>query len=274
MGVPVIALSITGLGAIFGGYLVLAAFRLPGLLYWAIAAVTTLGCTLACVVRALLGQGYRYHDRLGTANKITLFRGILLCGVAGFATMPPPSGPLAWLPGCLFAAAVGVDVLDGAVARRKGETTRLGEVLDREFDALGTLVAALVAYRYGKVPLFYIGVGSIYYWFTLGLWLRRKRGRPVHDLPSSLFRRIAGAGQSVFLVMALLPLFEPAMTYWASWIFGLLVLVSFARDWQITTESAHAGFQRDRSRNIPGFPRRGIEIVHRAPDSVPCPDEK
>ena len=251
MGVPVIALGITGLGAIFGGYLVLAAFRLPGLLYWAIAAVTTLGCTLACAV----GAGYRYHDRLGTANKITLFRGILLCGVAGFATIPPPSGPLTWLPGCLFAAAVGADVLDGAVARRKGETTRLGEVLDREFDALGTLVAALVAYRYGQVPLFYIGVGSIYYWFTLGLWWRRKRGRPVHDLPSSLFRRIAGAGQSVFLVMALLPLFEPAMTYWASWIFGLLVLVSFARDWQITTE---------RRAHMPGFSLTGHEI---SPDS-------
>jgi CDP-diacylglycerol--glycerol-3-phosphate 3-phosphatidyltransferase len=238
MGVPVIALSITGLGAIFGGYLVLAAFRLPGLLYWAIAAVMTLGYTLACVARALLVQGYRCHDRLGTANKITLFRGILLCGVAGFATIPPPSGPLAWLPGCLFAAAVGADVLDGAVARRKGETTRLGAALDREFDALGTLVAALVAYRFGQVPLYYIGVGSIYYWFILGLWLRRKRGRPVYDLPSSPFRRIAGAGQSVFLAMALLPLFEPAITCRASWIFGLLVLVSFARDWQIATGSA------------------------------------
>jgi CDP-diacylglycerol--glycerol-3-phosphate 3-phosphatidyltransferase len=262
MGAPVIALSITGLGAIFGGYLALAALRLPGLLYWTIAALTTLGCALACLAKALPGKDYRYPHRLGTANKITLFRGILLCGVAGFATIPPPSGPLAWLPGCLFAAAVGADVLDGAVARRKGETTMLGEVLDREFDALGTLVAALVAYRCDRLPLFYIGVGSIYYWFTLALWLRRKRGRTVHGLPPSPFRRMIGAGQSVFLAMALLPLFGPHVTYWSSWIFGLPVLVSFARDWQITTGSAHARVHRDTSQANPGFARRGIGIRH------------
>jgi CDP-diacylglycerol---glycerol-3-phosphate 3-phosphatidyltransferase len=259
MMAPVIALSITGLGAILGGYLVLAAFRVPGLLYWAIAAVTTLGCTLACVARALLVQGYRCHDRLGTANKITLFRGILLCGVAGFATIPPPSGPLAWLPGCLFAVAVGADVLDGAVARRKGETTRLGAALDREFDALGTLLAALVAYRCGHVPLFYIGVGSIYYWFNLGLWLRRMLERPVNDLPPSLFRKMAGAGQSVFLAIALLPLFEPHVTYWSSWIFALSVLVSFTRDWQIVTGGAYARVHHDTSRTNPGSSRHGIE---------------
>ena len=77
------------------------------------------------------------RDRFGAANTLTLLRAgtvpaILLLGrhPAGLA---------------LFAAAGASDVLDGFVARSRGETTRLGLWLDGSVDGLVLTAAALVA---------------------------------------------------------------------------------------------------------------------------------
>lgn len=77
------------------------------------------------------------HDRLGAANTLTLLRAgtvpaVLLLGHTAAGVV-------------LFAAAGASDVLDGALARRLGEATRLGLWLDGSVDGLVLGAAAIVA---------------------------------------------------------------------------------------------------------------------------------
>ena len=89
----------------------------------------------------------RPEPRLGPANAITLFRGWLASVLAGALAAAPPHP---WIPVALFAGAVGLDAVDGAVARRTRETV-LGARLDGATDALAVLVGAAVAVALGAV---------------------------------------------------------------------------------------------------------------------------
>jgi len=84
---------------------------------------------------------------------------------------------------------------------------------------------------YGQVPAWYLAIGMARYFFLAALWLRRRQGLVVYDLPARLDRRVFGGMLMGFLAVALWPVFTPPGTHIAAALFGLPLLFGFTRDW-------------------------------------------
>lgn len=168
---------------------------------------------------------------LGAGNIASLSRGVLLAGVAGFLLLPQPDGAVAWVPGLLYALAITADFLDGYLARVTDHSTELGERLDMRLDGLGMLLASALAIRYGQLPIWYILVGMARYLFLVGIWVRRRWGLPVHELPQRVSRRGLAGVQMAFIAILLLPLFSPPAAHTAALAFGVPFFLGFTRDW-------------------------------------------
>lgn len=181
-------------------------------------------------------DGGDLDPRLGPANAITLFRGWLAAVLAGAVVSPPPSP---WVPVALFAGAVGLDAVDGAVARRTTETA-LGARLDGATDALALLVGAAVAVASGSLPGWYLVAGGVWYAYAGSLWRRRRTGAPVYELPPSRVRPVVGSAQFAVVALALLPPVGD-MGGGTGWLTALgavalaALLGSFTRDWAAAT---------------------------------------
>lgn len=186
--------------------------------------------------------------RLGLANRLTLLRGYLIAFSGGFLFQPAAEGFIAWLPGLLYGVAAILDRLDGFIARRTQQTTLLGAELDTAFDALGLIVAPLLAVTYGKVHWSYLLLSLAYYIFQWGLHWRRRRGLPLYEiLPSQLRRALAGF-QMGFVAVALLPWFHASQTLICSLAFMIPALLGFAVDWLVAS-----GRIRTRAGTAPDF---------------------
>lgn len=202
---------------------------------WALLAAAVLAYE-AWILRRGLVDNHRSGETallpgLGAANRLTLLRGAMLALMAGFLFAPRPGGWLAWAPAALYGAIVLLDGLDGAVARLTGQSTRLGEVLDLELDALGMLVAPLLGVWYAQLPPWFLLVSAARYLFVLGLWRRRRRGLPVYELPPSHRRRSLAGLMMGFVGVALWPVFSPPQTWVAATAVMLPFLVGFTWDW-------------------------------------------
>jgi CDP-diacylglycerol--glycerol-3-phosphate 3-phosphatidyltransferase len=180
------------------------------------------------------GENILFPD-LGVGNILTLFRGLLAAGLAGFLFSPWPgdrqAGILAWLPAGFYLLACISDFLDGTLARLTDHATRLGEILDMEYDSLGVLVSVLLVVFYGQAPAWFLLIAAARYLFIGGLWLRRRRGLPVYDLPQSIRRRVLAGMQMGFLAFLLMPVFRPPGTLWVATVFGVPLLIGFLWDW-------------------------------------------
>jgi CDP-diacylglycerol--glycerol-3-phosphate 3-phosphatidyltransferase len=149
--------------------------------------------------------GVPVHRSLGLPNLVTLGRGGLLAALAGFGTLTPRP-EIAWLPAMLYGTACGLDFLDGFLARRTERTTLLGAKLDLAIDTTGFLIAPVVGVLWNQLPAWYLSLSAARYLFKLGCWLRRRRGKPVFDLPPSLVRRPLAGTQMAFITFALVPI--------------------------------------------------------------------
>jgi CDP-diacylglycerol--glycerol-3-phosphate 3-phosphatidyltransferase len=221
-------------GWIFAGGLaalaaVSAAFGLP---FLGGAALTWLWVVLTL---DRLRAAERDWRPLGLATRLTLLRGWLVSAVAGFALAPPLAGAAAWAPGVLYTVAALCDLVDGYVARRRGEVSVVGAQLDVAIDALGLVCGPLAAMALGRLPIWYLALGAAYYLFFGELWLRARRGRPVHLdrlRPSRYTRQFAGC-QMGLVATALFPVVgAPATTITAA-VFMATPLVLFVRDWLV-----------------------------------------
>lgn len=176
-------------------------------------------------------DGTEVHPTLGPANAITLFRGWLLAVLAGTLLASPPNR---WLPVGLFVAAVLLDAVDGAVARRTRETV-LGARLDGAVDGLAVLVGGAVAVGAGALPAWYLLAGGVWYAYTGSLWLRRRAGEPTYELPPSRVRGLVGSGQFLVIAAALLPGTGGRPLAVGAGLALAVLLASFARDWAAAT---------------------------------------
>lgn len=175
-----------------------------------------------------------YHS-LGLANHASLLRGVLLAWLAGFLFSPWPEGRLGWVPAVLYTLAIILDGLDGLLARLTRQVSKLGQRLDIELDGLGILVASMLAMGWGQLPPWYALVALAYYAFTLGQWLRRRRGLAVYPLsPSSIRRPMAGI-QMGFISAVLWPILPPALTTVAATLVMMPFLAGFMRDWLVVS---------------------------------------
>lgn len=175
----------------------------------------------------------RPFSYLGTANRITLLRGWLIGATAGFLAMLPfqPLAGLLYVPAGLYTLAAALDGLDGYVARRQQQTTRLGAELDTALDAFGLLIAPLVAVFTDKLPVVYLLVSLAYYLFKWGIHWRQQRGRPVYALPPSQLRRYLAGAQMVLVAVALWPPVPGSISQGVGIVLMVPLLVGFCRDW-------------------------------------------
>lgn len=175
----------------------------------------------------------RPFTRLGTANRITLVRGLFIGATAGFLAIIPLEAHAGWLyvPAVFYTVAAALDGLDGFVARRQQQTTRLGTELDTALDAFGLLIAPLFAVFTGKLPVVYLLVSAAYYLFQWGIRWRLQHGRPVYALPPSQIRRYLAGAQMVLVAFALWPPLPGPVTQWFGIALMIPLLLGFCRDW-------------------------------------------
>jgi len=171
----------------------------------------------------------------GLANILTLIRGGLIAVLAGFLLVPKPAGILGWLPALLYTLLASLDFLDGYWARKSNTTTRLGELLDQEYDALGILVAVVLTIQYGHLPAAFIYIGLAKYVFSWGIAWRKHRGATVYSLPPSYMRRRLAGFQMGILAVFLWPIARPPGTLLAELIVGVPLLFGFIRDWLLVS---------------------------------------
>lgn len=206
---------------------------------WTIAPAVVLAYELWLLRRGLKDNRRRGESTLlptlGAGNLLTLLRGLALGLLAGFLFSPWPPGRLAWIPALLYTTAIIADYLDGYLARITHHATVLGETLDIEFDALGILIVTSLAIHYGQLPWWYLCVGLSRYLFLLGIWWRKRQGKPVYDLPPSTNRRTVAGFQMGFMSVTLWPLVYPPVTTLAGLVFVVPFVASFMRDWFVVS---------------------------------------
>jgi CDP-diacylglycerol--glycerol-3-phosphate 3-phosphatidyltransferase len=195
------------------------------------------------LLRSTLGWNYHpdrkmLYQTLGYGTWLTIIRGALIAILAGYVFQPCPesrflSGRFSWAPGVIYLLAGALDFADGRIARASGHETRLGAFLDINLDALGLLIAPLVAVGCGQLPSAYLIVGCAYYGYKGGIWLRKKRSKPVREPGPWRGARILAGVQMGFVGVALLPIFKPPVTTIAAYVFMTPLLAGFIRDWMI-----------------------------------------
>lgn len=228
-------------GALFLGYLfLLEAWTPMHAVQWLVLALAML-----CMQLGILWWSLRYNHRpaestllpfIGYGNALTLGRGLLACMLAGFLLAPLPPGALAWAPALLYTADRLIDYFDGYVARVTAGETKLGAILDMEFDGLGILIAIVLGVQYGKLPIWYLLLGVSRQLFVAGMWLRQRRNLPVHELPSSDHRRVIAGFQTGFMTIMLWPILTPQVTLAASYLMAIPLAFSFGRDWLVVSD--------------------------------------
>jgi CDP-diacylglycerol---glycerol-3-phosphate 3-phosphatidyltransferase len=206
----------------------------------------------AVFIRRRLGMNHRPGEttlltEFGPGAEATIVRGWLLACLAGFLLFRRPSGLLVWAPAAIYMLADVADYLDGYLARISDHVTLLGETLDIEYDAMGLLVAALVAVHYSALPAWFFPVGLARYAFIFGLWSRRRAGKPIYPLPPSDSRRPLAGLQMGALGVILVPVIRPPVTTLGGVLLAVPLLIGFARDWLVVSGAVDPdsdGYQR------------------------------
>ena len=172
----------------------------------------------------------------GWGTGVTLLRVACLSLLSGYLLSPPTPSQL-WHVAGLYATIGAGDWLDGFLARRTGHETRLGELLDLQVDALGMLVAPIIAVTAGRLPVWYLLLSSAYFVFHAALALRRGTGRPCYQerlRPSAHARTFAGY-QMTLVAAALVPILDAGTVHVVATILMVPSLVAFGRDWGVAT---------------------------------------
>ncbi|WP_051604253.1 CDP-alcohol phosphatidyltransferase family protein [Methylobacter tundripaludum] len=177
------------------------------------------------------------YNNLGWGNRLTILRGGLIALTGGFLFQNHDNALNVLLPASLYTLAAILDRLDGFVARRSKQVSLLGNHLDISFDALGLVVAPLLAIGLGKIHWTYLILSAAYYIYQWGLQRRRDLGLPVYALPPNPLRRTLAGFQMGFIAVALWPLLNPALTTSAGIAFMLPVLFGFVADWWVVCGS-------------------------------------
>lgn len=166
-------------------------------------------------VAVYLAIAWRVHrawpDRrgFGWANRVTLARAALVALLIGALTAPALLSTHATLLAGLAFAVIGLDGLDGWIARVSNGVTAFGARFDMEVDALLILVLSIAVVMAGQGGWWVLAIGAMRYAFVaagaLLPWLKR-------DLPESNVRKAVCVAQGLVLAAVLLPWIAPPAT--------------------------------------------------------------
>lgn len=185
------------------------------------------GLSCGLVANGVLGDALARHGlhALGPADRVTLVRLTLACGVAALVadslTRPVP---VAVLVGITTTALV-LDAVDGRVARRTGTVSALGARFDMEVDAFLILVLSVyVARSTGEWVLL---IGAARYVLVAAGWLLPWLREPA---PPRYWCKVVAAGQGVVLTVAAAGVLPASWTYAALAVALGLLAESFGRE--------------------------------------------
>jgi len=202
---------------------------------------------------------------LGWANRMTLARGWLIAACGGCLAIPAllsEAAIVVWIAAVAYSIAAMFDRVDGFIARKTGRTSQLGAELDTLFDALGLMVAPVLALLLGKIHWSYLLVSVAYYLFVAGIKIRQRKKLPVYPLAPSQLRRTLAGFQMGYVAVVLWPPFDASVTMLAGVGFMLPLLIGFLVDWCVVS-----------GRINPFEPRQKalLEYIKRATDTVLMP---
>ena len=185
------------------------------------------GLALAFVAlwAAIAGTRLGAHGRptLGLPTQVTVVRAAVSGLVAGLALRPE----LDWLLPCLAALALGLDWLDGYLARRLDQVSSFGGWADQELDALFIVVLSLGCWQAGRAGPWILLAGAYRYAFLAAARLHPPLARPLAPRRS----RAWACGWVIAAMLAALVPVVPADLAQLACAAGLAVLTwSFAVD--------------------------------------------
>lgn len=225
--------------ALLAGYCLLAAAGLPAL-RWLLLAAAVAAWQLTVLYRDLVLNTAPKTGRLqpvfGAGTWLSGLRLVSLSVLAGFLALPRPQDErLAWLPFGLVLLFNLSDLFDGYLARRSGVTTPLGSTLDMDLDGRGMLVACSLLVHYGVAAWPFVLAGLARYVYLAALWLHRRRGGRLRQLPPNVLRRPFAGVQMGVATGAIAPLFAAPATVLVTSLTLLPFLGHFVYDGLVVT---------------------------------------
>jgi len=170
----------------------------------------------------LMRRGYP-HERLGLCNLVTLVR--LTLAAALLAPLVAPAAP--WAVFFVAAVALGLDGIDGWLARREGKVSEFGARFDMEVDSGLALILALNAWAAGTAGLLVLAIGLPRYVFAAAgavlPWLRR-------PAPERFSRKLVCVVQIATLIALQLPLVATSVANPVVAVVAVALAWSFGRD--------------------------------------------
>jgi phosphatidylglycerophosphate synthase len=172
--------------------------------------------------RLLAARGdWTPSGRLGAANAVTLLRLAIVAALPAALLLLPRLGFTA-----LVLALLGLDALDGWLARRRGEVSAFGAALDMETDALSVMVLALLLWQHGIAGPWVLVAGLWRYLYASIIAVVP----PFGEAPRSRFGRVIFAALMLCLAGAFLPLpqLAPVLAATGTVLVSISFLYSFA----------------------------------------------
>ena len=187
--------------------------------------VVGLACAVAMDAALARGLSRAGAARLGPADRVTLTRASLVCGVAALTADsfggPTPVTTLV----ALATVALVLDAVDGWVARRTGTVTPLGARFDMEVDAF--LILVLSVYVAPSLGGWVLAIGAARYASGAAGWALPWLRRPV---PPRHWRKVVAAVQGIVLTVAAAGVLPDAGAVVALAVALALLAESFGRD--------------------------------------------
>jgi phosphatidylglycerophosphate synthase len=181
--------------------------------------------------------GHAPHAHFGTANRITLTRGMIASLLGGAVPVVTALDAQAlWAASAAALLALVLDGVDGWIARRTRMASAYGQHLDINFDTVMMGILALLAWQGGKAGAWVLAIGLARYVFVAAGWLWPWLNA---ELPFSQRRRVVCVVQIAVLLVCLTPLMVPPVSSLAAAAALGLLLFSFAVDtlWLLKAEA-------------------------------------
>jgi phosphatidylglycerophosphate synthase len=198
------------------------------------------GLLCAAVVSVALGVATTRHRTavLGPADRVTLVRCALACGVAALtADSFSGSEPGRVLVG-VAAVALVLDWVDGQVARRTGTASGFGAAFDMEVDAF--LLLVLSVFVGPIVGWWVLAIGLMYYGFVVAGWAMPWMRV---TLPPRYWRKVVTAACGIALTIVAAGILPGPLEVIVALAAVALVVESFGRDviWLVRARHPVAG---------------------------------
>lgn len=182
------------------------------------------------------------NARLTIPNVITSLRLLLLppfVGCVVLQSMPESAPWTRWMAFGLFLLMAGTDMIDGYLARRLGQISRLGAMLDAVADKTLLLISMLLLFVFGVrdsadagarvfyVPVWVFAVAIAKDVFvSIGYWVVRSRTHDRHVHPGWLGKGCTTAQMLLILAMLLWFVQPDAIEPIAQWLFYIATIMA------------------------------------------------